>query len=152
MQSTAVQTCLALLDTYKNFDIPANVALRTPTCTHTMLPASSGFPVMDIAAFTAHITMLSHAIIGFDVTPVKVFDGGKVVTIHATSETVWRPEVIDDGVDWRYHGEYIFVMEMNEAGDKVESVIEFVDSAAVANALVLLQKAMGNLEAKKGKT
>jgi hypothetical protein len=151
MPSTAVQTCLTLLDTYATFDIPANIALRTPTCTHTMLPASAGVPIMDNAAFTAHISMLSQAIIGFPVTVVKVFDGGETVTIHATSETVWRPEVLDEGVDWAYHGEYVFVFEMDEVGDRVESVREFVDSKAVAGALVLLQRAMGNLEANEGK-
>lgn len=152
MPSTHVETALSMLKTFANFDIDASVALRTSTCKHTMAPASLGFPVMDNDMFRKHIAGLSRTVIGIPVTPVRIFDGGKVVTIHATSEIVFRPEATDSEVDWSYHGEYVFVFEMNEAGDRVESIVEFLDSAAVQKALLLLERGATNLTSEKDAT
>ena len=39
-------------------------------------------------------------------------------------------EFIDDGLseeEWVYIGEYVFILSMNESGEKIESIVEFLD-------------------------
>ena len=54
----------------------------------------------------------------------------------------------DDGTEWTYEGEYIFVLLFDQSG-KIERIVEFIDSAKVAGAMALLGKARENLA--KGK-
>jgi len=103
--------------------------------------------------WAAHGLSLKEVLVAFPVTPKEVFghEASNQVTIWATSSAVFRDDVKDDedSVDWSYFGEYIFVFSFNQAGDKVERVLEFLDSKKVEEVRALMQRARRNLAAKK---
>jgi hypothetical protein len=50
------------------------------------------------------------------------------VVIRATSVANFHNELKDDGIlpeEWAYHGEYIFMFEMDATGRKITRIIEF---------------------------
>jgi len=84
-------------------------------------------------AFAEHINKLSEVLSKFPVVPTQIWvnEADRQVTMWCTGEATFRDEVRDDGLceeEWLYHGEYIFILEMNDSGDKVESIVEFLDS------------------------
>ena len=117
-----------------------------------MAPASLGYPAegMRNEQFRAHCDGLKKFVIGIPVTPKEIFEhpSSNQVTVWATSETIFRDEVIDDQVEWSYLGEYIFVFTLNEQGDKIERIVEFLDSNKVVAAKTLLERAQTNLNKK----
>ena len=154
MASTKRNTALAFLKTFDDLDLEANLSFRIPTCRHTIAPASVNFQAdMNNNQFAAHLMSLKERIAGIPVTVKEVFEdkGGDHVTVWATSNARWREEAMDDDpeVDWTYNGEYIFLLTMNPAGDKIERILEFVDSTKVEKVRMLSQRADRNLAAKK---
>lgn len=73
------------------------------------------------------------------------------MTIWATSNATFREEAKDEdsGLDWSYHGEYIFILILNQTGDKIERIIEFLDSQKVVEVRVLIERARRNVAARK---
>jgi hypothetical protein len=69
------------------------------------------------------------------------------VIVWATSQPIFHDELKDEGLteeEWTYKGEYMFILSMNESGDKVERVVEFVDSKGSERFLGLIQRARTN--------
>lgn len=67
----------------------------------------------------------------------------------ATSVANFRDEVKDDGIsdeEWGYRGEYIFVLSLDESRERVQDVLEFVDSLGTERLRGLMRRARGNLE------
>lgn len=61
------------------------------------------------------------------VHPSAVGDGGQVV-IWATGRAVFRDEIVgEDGEEWGYEGEYMFLLDVGDEG-KIERIVEFLDS------------------------
>ncbi|KIW30681.1 uncharacterized protein PV07_06401 [Cladophialophora immunda] len=152
MASIQRRTAIAFLDTFKDLDLESNLALRTPDCVHTIAPATLNMkPSMSNEQFAAHLLSLKEKISAIPVTPKEIFEGGNLVTIWATSKTTFREEGKDEDltVDWSYDGEYIFVFTFNQAGDKIQYILEFLDSKKVDKARGLLERAGGNLAARK---
>lgn len=159
MPSTKHDMALAFLESFTDLDGPASIALRTADCIHTMGPTSL-FPSsphnLTNEAFLAHIASLKEVLTVFPVKAEEIFEDERSshVTIWATSHLTFRPEVIDhdeEGTDWSYHGEYMFVLTFNEAGDKIERIVEFLDSQKVVAVRPLLARAKRNLAASKAK-
>lgn len=53
------------------------------------------------------------------------------VIVCARSEGKFREEAKDAGLigeEWCYRGKYVFIFTINESGEKIESVVEFMDS------------------------
>ncbi len=140
MESHQRQVALALLDTFKNLDYEANVALRTPDCRHSFAPASLGIKEKNNEQFAAHLQSMQKTVEGIPVTAKQIFEGNNQVTIWATGDTKFRAEVkaAEPEVDWTYQGEYIFIFTFNEAGNKIQHILEFLDSKKVEDARKLL--------------
>lgn len=71
------------------------------------------------------------------------------MVVWATSETRFHDEVMDGGIaaeEWKYRGEYIFILSMDEKGEKIERVVEFVDSKGTDRLRVLMARAKKNRE------
>ena len=70
------------------------------------------------------------------------------VVVWAMSETCFRDEVKDAGIpedEWAYKGEYMFVFTMDESGEKIERVLEFLDSKKTKDTLLgLMERARRN--------
>ena len=140
MGSQQRQIALALLDTFTNLDYEANVALRTPDCRHSFAPASLGILEKSNEQFAAHIKSMQKNIEGIPVTAKQIFEGNNQVTIWATGDTKFKEEVkaAEPQLDWTYQGEYIFIFTFNGAGDRIQHILEFLDSKKVEDARKLL--------------
>ena len=143
MPSKQYQVALAFLDAFKDMDYETSVALRTPNCRHTFAPASLNMKEKTNEDFAAHVKNMQGVVGGIPVTPKQIFEGNNQVTIWATSETIFQEKVkaSNPSLDWTYEGEYIFVLSFNEAGDKIQHILEFLDSKKVEEMRALLMEA-----------
>ena len=73
------------------------------------------------------------------------------MTVWATSDATFREEAKDNDpeIDWSYRGEYFFILVLNQAGDRIQRIVEFVDSKKVAGFQALRERASRNLAARK---
>ena len=154
MPSTQHDIAVAWMNSFDDLDLEANLALRTPNCEHNMAPASGGGQgSMTHEQWKAHGLFLKSMILKFPVKAKEFFEheGSNQITVWATSEVEFRKEAMDDdpSVDWSYHGEYMFIFVFNKTGDKLERIIEFLDSARVQEVYKLVARAQNNLTAKK---
>ncbi|TVY21195.1 Austinol synthesis protein J [Lachnellula arida] len=150
MTSTRHQTALHFIQAFETLSVDTFLSLQTPTCQHIFAPASLSVPPKNNAAFAAHIAGIKQLMEGFPVTAKEVIDsqGSNQVVVWATSETRFRDEVKDTGIpedEWAYKGEYLFVFTMDESGEKIERVLEFLDSKKTKDTLgPLMARARGN--------
>lgn len=65
------------------------------------------------------------------------------VTVSAVSEPKLHGHVKDNDneEEWKLHGEYIFILDMDETGEKLKHVFEFLDSKATENLWLLATRA-----------
>lgn len=154
MASIQRSIALAFLQSFQELDIDSNLALRTPGCCHIMAPASLNYPPsMTNEQWAAHLFPLKSILATFPVTAKEIFEheGSNQVTIWATSNAIFREEAKDEdsGLDWSYHGEYIFIFLFNQTGDKIERIVEFLDSQKVVELGPLMQRARRNVATRK---
>lgn len=75
-----------------------------------------------------------------------------VVTVWTTGLASFHDELQDGSMskeEWQYTGEYIFLLYMNETGDKLIKTVEFLDSKATVDKLMAtVARASGNLGAR----
>jgi hypothetical protein len=153
MASPLHSLALAFCASFQDLDIDANIALRTPDCTHVFAPASLNFPPsMKNAEWAAHASSLTAILSSFPVVAKEIFtsEGSNTVTIWATSEAVFREDVKEEGVEWSYYGEYMFVLQLEKEGERIERVVEFLDSTKVVEVRVLMDRARANLARREG--
>jgi hypothetical protein len=145
MASKQRQTALAFLNTFDNLDYEANIALRTTDCRHSFAPASLGIGEKNNEQFESHVKSLQNIIEGIPVTPKQVFEGNNQITVWATSETRFKEvaKASAPDLDWTYQGEYIFIFTFNDAGDKIQHIVEFLDSKKVEEVHRLFRIAQG---------
>ncbi|KAJ8126900.1 hypothetical protein O1611_g6740 [Lasiodiplodia mahajangana] len=133
------QTALALVEAYNSHDMDKIMGLRTEDCVQQILPRSLGRSQMDNASYAAWLGPLLPHLRGFTVTIDDVTEdaqANKVVLLgHSTASSDIGP----------YANEYVIVLYMNEAGDKVTKFFEFVDSN---NSVTFFPKLREHLEQK----
>jgi hypothetical protein len=150
MTSTRVKTVLKFLGAYETLDLETFASVRSPSCLQTLAPASiSPSPPADNATFLANKAALKEIVIGFPVTPKEVMEDQQQnkVIVWATGRALWRDEVKDDGIakeEWEWVGEYILIFDMNETGEKIEHLLEFVDSKETVKLPGLMRRARAN--------
>lgn len=155
MSSQLRQTALAYIDGFRTLTPETFLAILAPSAEHKFAPASLNLPQsMDAAAFANHLGSLREVLAGFPVFPKEIFEneGLGQVTIWATSETIFHEKAKDDAVsseDWKFHGEYMFILTMDESREKIVQTIEFLDSKATERLRELMARARKNLNVKK---
>ncbi|MCJ1447951.1 MAG: hypothetical protein MMC23_008463 [Stictis urceolatum] len=154
MASVQRSTAAAFLRAFEELDDGSHIALRAPNCRHTIAPASTSFhPNMTNEQWATHFASLRDVLIRFPVTAKEIFEqpASNQITVWATSEAIFREEAkdYDSGLDWTYRGEYIFILFFNQAGDRIERILEFVDSKRAAEVMILVKRARHNLQAKR---
>lgn len=93
----------------------------------------------------------SRATLKLDVKEIRAPEQSQMVMAHVGT-SAWFPEEAkddDEYVDWNYFGEFNFVFEMSEAGDRIRRVLDVLDSKNSEMLLVLADRARRNLAAKK---
>lgn len=73
------------------------------------------------------------------------------VVVWCTGSPQWREELKDYELfsedQWGYVGEFIFMLTMDEKGEKITKIVEFVDSKGTDHKLwPLAERAMENLQ------
>ncbi|MCJ1432762.1 hypothetical protein MMC27_002119 [Xylographa pallens] len=142
---------MAFIGDFETLDVPTMISRRTNDCMHTFLPASIAPPPKDNTAFSEHINRLREIMPKFPVITKDVMEDEEknMAIVHAISQAHFYESVKDEGIppnDWNYQGEYIFMLTMTDAGDKVKKVVEFVDSKGTERLLGLITRARANKE------
>jgi len=91
------------------------------------------------------MSALTGLLSGFPVKPVEVFEQGNQVTVWAKSSALFKDEVKDTEMEWKFEGDYTVLFFLNEKGQKIERIVEFVDSAKSMENRKLFRRARENL-------
>ncbi|KAI1349545.1 hypothetical protein F5Y01DRAFT_183670 [Xylaria sp. FL0043] len=121
------QTALAVIDAYNKWSIDAIMALRTDDCIQQILPKSLGRPAMDNAAYKAYFSAFMPHFQNFTVTINDVYEDTQENKVVFWAQSEASTEI------GPYTNEYVLIMYMNEAGDKITKFLEFVDSSNSVN-------------------
>jgi ketosteroid isomerase-like protein len=141
----------SFLSAFTHLDTAAHTSLRAPSCTHIFAPSSLGMPTKSNAEFAHHLDANIRPIIsGFPCVAkeIHVNEAGRQVTIWATGTPEIRAEAKDDGADWEYVGEYIFLLDVDEQG-RIVRVLEFLDSKGTERVKELMGRGRKNLGIEK---
>ncbi|KAF2965227.1 hypothetical protein GQX73_g8350 [Xylaria multiplex] len=137
------QTALAVIDSYNKWSIEAIMGHRAEDCVTQILPKSLGRPAMDNATYETWFKSMMPYFKDFTVTIDDVIEDpaqNKVaIWARSTASTDIGP----------YSNEYIVILYMNEAGDKVTKFLEFVDSS---NSVVFFPKLREHIAQKANTT
>ncbi|KAJ7366999.1 hypothetical protein DFH08DRAFT_1004829 [Mycena albidolilacea] len=116
----------------------ARLADRAPLAANPPAPRSR-------EEFAAHIRHLGGILRSFPVRAKQTWPNPvlKQVVIWADSETEFHPHVRDndDEDEGKYRGEYVFILTMDQSGEKIEHVLEFVDSKGTERLRGLMARA-----------
>ncbi|KAI0515385.1 hypothetical protein F5B22DRAFT_607159 [Xylaria bambusicola] len=116
------QTALAVIDTYNKWDLEAMVAIRTEDCVHQVLPQSLGRQPLNNAEYKAYFATWIPLFKDFTVTVNDLVEDEKENKVVMWAKSTAMTEV------GPYANEYVLILHMNEAGDKITKFLEFVDS------------------------
>ncbi|KAI1124800.1 hypothetical protein F5Y10DRAFT_21240 [Nemania abortiva] len=133
------QTALAVIEAYNSHNMDNIMSFRTEDCVQQILPWSLGRPQMDNASYVTFLGPLLSQLKDFTVTIDDVIEDAQankvVILAHSTASSDIGP----------YANEYVLILHMNEAGDKVTKFVEFVDSN---NSVTFFPKLREHLEEK----
>lgn len=151
MPSARYKMAMAFIGDFETLDLPTMVSRRTNDFIQTFLPSSIPPPPKDNTTFGEHVNRIREVMPKFPFTAKEVMEDGErnVVIIHAISQAHFYDSVKDEGIpfdEWKYQGEYIFMLTMTEAGDMVKKGVEFVDSKESERLLGLIKRARNNEE------
>ena len=106
--------------------------------------------------WAGHLRAVQPILATLAVTPKEIYEheGSNQVTVWATSDAKFREEAKgeDGGLEWRYCGEYVFILFFEEAGDRIERVVEFMDSKRVVEMRGLMEIGKRNVMAWREKS
>ena len=154
MSSKLQQTVLSFFDAFRRLSAANCAAMLAPTATYQFGPASVGLPVMDQSGLAVHVNTLASILSSFTINVKETFENKEQhqVVVWATGQGIFKDEARDSGIteeDWVYNGEFMLVITLDESEEKIERVIDFLDSIAVEKMKALMARAKENLE-KKG--
>ncbi|KKK20863.1 hypothetical protein P175DRAFT_0504674 [Aspergillus ochraceoroseus IBT 24754] len=151
MASKRLETAKVFVNHFATLDREALESVLAENSLYQFAPAALNlFGPLDRQGMLDHNTTLRNIFNGFAVIPKEYIDSeiDNKVVVWATSRTDFRDDAKDDGLraeDWVYEGEYVFILSMDEAGERITRVIEFLDSKKTAEKLVgLMARAKQN--------
>lgn len=154
MESPRLRTAKAFIGHFASLDPVLLASLLADHYTHIMAPASLGIRApLTKQEFLAHNANLRKVLSGFPVYPRQFVESESAnsVVVWATSRTIFREEVKEAGEDWVYEGEYVFLLEMDESGERVVRTVEFLDSKKTEEGIrPLVKKARERLTVEEG--
>lgn len=157
MASKRLETAKKFIGHFASFDRQTLNTILTDDYIHHFAPSSlTPFGPYTKQAFLEHHGRMLVVMSGFPVTAKEYIESesSNQVVVWATSQANFRDEVKDNGIpekDWMYEGEYVFILSMDQTGEKIVRVTEFLDSKATLDKLVgLMKRAQENSERKSG--
>jgi hypothetical protein len=146
MPSKCLQTAQKYISQFGTLDTSYLSTLLASDYHHTFAPSSiPSLPgPFNKSAFLTHHSHLGDVMTSFPVTGKEyiVNEAGNQVTVWATSEACFREDVMGGGEveKWKYKGEYVFMLWMDESWEKVVRVVEVLDSKGTADVLMPLMR------------
>ncbi|KAK7048620.1 hypothetical protein R3P38DRAFT_2870471 [Favolaschia claudopus] len=139
-------TASKYLEVFAALDTSVIASIQTEDYLQEFAPASLNPPAPRTREhFTAHLRHLGGILQSFPVRAKKMWPNPSLrqVVVWAESETVFHEEFKDseDEEEWRYRGEYVFFLDMDERGEKIRRVLEFVDSKGTERLRGLMARA-----------
>jgi hypothetical protein len=145
---TLIATTKAYLKVFDALDPSTIEHVQTDSYKHQMAPASLGMSAaFTKQTFAEHLGRLSGALSNFPVTPIKIYANPTLsqVTMWVTGVPIFHENLKDGNPeDWNIKNEYIWVLTMDKSGEKVEEVLEFLDSKTTELLMPLVFRALGN--------
>ncbi|KAI0433354.1 hypothetical protein F5Y09DRAFT_299206 [Xylaria sp. FL1042] len=139
------RTALAVVDAYNKWSIEAIMAIRTEDCIQQILPKSLGRPAMDNAMYKAYFTSIMPHFQNFTVTINDTMEDAQENKVVFWARSEASTEI------GPYSNEYVLIMYMNEAGDKITKFLEFVDSSYSAAFFPKLREHLAQKASTEGK-
>ncbi|CAJ0547007.1 Ff.00g016340.m01.CDS01 [Fusarium sp. VM40] len=145
--STLVATASAFLQVYTTLDTEALSRILSDNYVLEFAPTSMNLPgPLDRDAQLARINSIKDVMSSFPVKTKHIWPNPSLrqVLVWAHSETRFfdHLKLSDKEAEWDLKGEYMFLMTMDESGEKIEHVLEFLDSKATGNIVLAVGKAM----------
>ena len=119
------QTADALVAAFNAMDVPAIIALRSPTCMRQILPATMNIPHTANDAFRDHLNSLTTIFQNFELTCHEL-----VEDVAARKIVMWLTARADTAAGG-YVNEYIWTLEFDAVGEQIVWQKEFVDASMV---------------------
>ncbi|KAF5714804.1 hypothetical protein FMUND_7185 [Fusarium mundagurra] len=145
--STLTATATTYIDGFRTLDTEALSRILSDEYSHRFAPTSANLPgPMDHNGFIARLKHVGEVMSSFTVNIKQMWPNPSLrqVLVWANSETHFRRHLrdSDDEEEWTKRGEYMFLMTMNETGEKILDVLEFVDSKATEDIVGLVARAL----------
>jgi ketosteroid isomerase-like protein len=124
-RSVLLNTANSFLSAYNKWTVPSVLSIRSNSCVHRTLPASGGHPHRNNAEFGAFLE---------DVIPVfrnfhlSVVDDKHTIIDVETRQVMLHLRGRAETDAGPYENEYIFMLTISEDGEKVDEIVEFLDS------------------------
>jgi hypothetical protein len=155
MTSKCLSVALKYIQAANEMDFSTIMAMRAPSCTHHFHPSSLGIrPPINNATYEVNLVRFKEIISGFPMTIKETLEDEKKnqIMIWAEGGQTWFPEAKDPGLsddEWNFTREYIFILSLDESGEKIEKMVEFVDTKATEQLRLLLARAQENVKKAK---
>jgi hypothetical protein len=155
MSSPGQKTAIKFLDAFEPLSSEL-LTLRTPTCRHTFAPSSITPPThMNNAEFEEHLIKLRDVIRSFPVKPKEIMEdpAQNRVIVWATSRAEFIEEFKDSKApeeNWIFESEYVWFFTLDPSGEKINRIVEFLDSKMTERGRALLKRAKANKVAMEG--
>ncbi|KAF7346471.1 hypothetical protein MSAN_01875100 [Mycena sanguinolenta] len=146
LMTKLLATATTYLQVFSTLDPDVIAPIQSESYYHEFAPASANLPPpRNREEFAEHIRHLKGVLRSFPVHAKQMWPNPalKQVLIWADAETEFHPHVRDneDAEEWRYRGEYMFLLTMDQSGEKIERVLEFLDSKGTDRARGLFGRA-----------
>jgi ketosteroid isomerase-like protein len=152
MDSTCTKTAKSFIAAYSILSVEDFLPLLADDYSHTFAPASlERLTAKNKSEFAVQMFSLRGFLSGFTVYIKELIDSesSNQVVVWATSETMFREEVKDTGIpdeEWKYQGEYVFMFTMDEGGERITRLVEFLDSKGTDRMMGLVARARRNMK------
>lgn len=126
-RQTLLDIAIAFSKSYDEWTVEGALRIRTPDCIHQVHPASLKRPAMSNNDYAAYLESINKLFQNYrvyvydDKTLVDVDNRTVIMQARGTADTILGPFSI----------EYLFILEVDKCGHKIQKIDEFVDSAAV---------------------
>jgi hypothetical protein len=152
MASIRVKTAKSFVEAYASLSPDDLLPLVADDYSHTFAPASlKQLTPKTISDIAAQMTGLRSILHGFHSHIKEIVDSesSNQVVVWASSEAIFHEEVKDSAApeeSWEYKGEYMLIFTMDESGEHITKLIEFVDSKGAERMMGLVMRALRNIK------
>ncbi|KAF5610209.1 uncharacterized protein FSUBG_3442 [Fusarium subglutinans] len=144
---TLTATATAYIDVSRTLDTEALSRILSDEYGHRFAPTWYNLPgSMDRHGLIARLNQVGEVMSSFPVTIKQMWPNPSLrqVLVWGKSETNFRRQLRDSDYDeeWTKRGEYMFLVTMNETGERITDVLEFVDSEGIEDIAGLVARAL----------